>query len=295
VALDDSVSWRTNRAYLLQPLPTFRGKTMPARHFSQTPPDRANELFDKLLATSDGAAKTRERLFADLKDELELLASLQEQHLFPILQRHGMEDLLRAATGDNEETGRLLAELGDMPKNSSEFLGKVAELRKAFQRHIRDDRKELLPAVLKVLSDEEAQAVAEQVEDDVASFEETKRTDSSAAAEGWQTLPKAAEGLSDMVHLGTESAQTAALGVQDLSRECLRMTQKRLQTNLDGWVRLAQCRSIQDAARIQISLLQDNIEQTLSNSFHLADLTVKLAEKTARQGARTSPHSRDFA
>ncbi len=35
---------------------------MPARHLGHTPPDRANELFDKILATSDGAAKTRERL-----------------------------------------------------------------------------------------------------------------------------------------------------------------------------------------------------------------------------------------
>jgi hypothetical protein len=272
---------------------------MPAKHFSQTPPDRANDLFEKLLATSDGAAKTRERLFTDLKDELELLATLQEQHLFPILERHGMEDLLKAATDDNQETGRLLEELAGMPKNSGEFLSKVAELRTAFQRHIRDDRKELLPAVLKVLSDEEIQAVAEQVEDEVANFEEMRRTDSSLVAEEPQVLQKAQDGLTDVMHLGTQSAQTAALGVQDLSRECLQMSQKRLQTNLDGWVRLAQCRSLQDAARIQISLLQDNLEQTLSNGFRLADLTVRLAEKTAWRGARSStganPHSRDFA
>lgn len=51
---------------------------MPAnRRFSQTPPDKANELFEKLLATSDNAVKTRERLLADLKEELELLANLQ--------------------------------------------------------------------------------------------------------------------------------------------------------------------------------------------------------------------------
>ncbi len=51
------------------------------RRFSQAPPDKANELFDKLLATSDAAGKTRERLFQDLKQELELLATLQEEHL----------------------------------------------------------------------------------------------------------------------------------------------------------------------------------------------------------------------
>ena len=43
---------------------------MTTRTFSQTPPDKANELFEKLLATSDNAAKTRERLLSDLKEEL---------------------------------------------------------------------------------------------------------------------------------------------------------------------------------------------------------------------------------
>src|SRR5215207_7417308 len=150
---------------------------MPSKHFSQTPPDKANDLFDKLLATSDSAIKTRERLFADLKDELELLASLQEQHLFPILQKHGMEDLLSASISDNDETASLLGELDSMQKSSGEFLGKVAELRKAFQRHIRDDRKQLLPAVLKVLSDEEAEAVAEKVEDEMAAMGQTRRAE----------------------------------------------------------------------------------------------------------------------
>jgi hemerythrin-like domain-containing protein len=132
------------------------------RRFSQTPPDKANELFEKLLATSDAAIKIRERLFQDLKEELELLANLQEEHLFPVLRRHGMQDLLRDATNDNQETATLLTELEHRPKDSAEFISKVAELRRAFQRHIRDDRKELLPAVLKVLSEEEANAVAEK-------------------------------------------------------------------------------------------------------------------------------------
>lgn len=260
---------------------------MPTRHFSQTPPDRANELFDKLLATSDGAAKTRERLFADLKDELELLATLQEQHLFPILQRHAMEDLLRAASSDNEETASLLDELERMPKNSGEFLGKVADLRKAFQRHIRDDRKELLPAVLKVLSEEEAQAVVEQVEDELATLTDAKSHEARSSRDESLAPRPGIEGADDVMRMGTDSAHTVATGLQDLSQECLLMSRKRIQTNLDGWAKLAQCRSLQDLTRTQISLIQDNLELTLSNGFRLADLTVQLAERTAWQGGRS--------
>src|SRR5918993_5025332 len=187
---------------------------MPVKHFSQTPPDKANDLFDKILATSDTATKTRERLFADLKDELELLANLQEQHLFPILQRHGMEELLSASISDNEETASLLGELERMQKSSGEFLGKVSELRRAFQRHIRDDRKQLLPAVLEVLSDEEAQAVADQVEDELASLSDAKQIEADSPAGMSPTIRGTIESVDDVVRMGTDSAHTVAASVQ---------------------------------------------------------------------------------
>jgi hypothetical protein len=44
------------------------------RQLIQNGPAKANEFFAKLADTSDTAVKTRERLFADLKEELELLA-----------------------------------------------------------------------------------------------------------------------------------------------------------------------------------------------------------------------------
>lgn len=185
------------------------------RRYSQTPPDKANELFDKLLATSDNAVKTRERLLADLKEELELLATLQEEHLFPVLTRHGMQELVQEATNDNQQTAALLGELERMPKNDAEFLGKVTELRRAFQQHIRDDRKELLPAVLKVLSDEEASAIAETVEDEMANIDETKRSEARRSREQVEAVQRVTEDVADTLRAGVESAQTMAQAMQE--------------------------------------------------------------------------------
>jgi hypothetical protein len=185
------------------------------RRFSQAPPDKANELFEKLLATSDTAVKTRERLLADLKEELELLATLQEEHLFPVLTRHGMQDLVREATNDNQETAALLSELESAPKNNAEFLSKVTELRRAFQQHIRDDRKELLPAVLKVLSDEEAKAIAETVEDEMANIDETKRAEARRRREQGEAVQRVTEDVADTLRAGVESAQTMAQAMQE--------------------------------------------------------------------------------
>jgi hypothetical protein len=313
---------------------------MTTRKFNQTPPDKARDLFEKLLATSDSAMKTRERLFADLQEELTLLATLQEQHLLPVLRRHGMEDLVRQALSDNEETTALLTDLERIPKNNGEFLAKVAELRRVFQQHIRDDRKELLPAVLKVLSDDEAEAVVEKVEDEMAALDETKRFEARRAREQIDTVQQVTDDLGQTVRAGTESAQNIAQsmqqivqnsfgvfselarrstgqamqmfgrperegrglteqaseglntvaqsntvlvrGFQDVSREWFELSQKRLQTNLEGLNALAHCRTVNDFVAVQSSLIRDNLEQTVDNSRRMAELTIQLADEAAR-------------
>src|SRR5919112_420217 len=127
------------------------------RQLIQTAPAKANELLAKLVDTTDTAVKTRERLFSDLKAELELLATLEEEHLFPVLKKYKeTKGLVSEALNDNKQTRKLIAELEQTPKESEEFTAKVAELRKVFQQSVRDDRNELLPAVLKALSGEVA-------------------------------------------------------------------------------------------------------------------------------------------
>src|SRR4028119_169393 len=99
------------------------------KQFIQTNPAKALELFGRLLETSDKAIKTRERLFGELKDELELAVKLEEQHLFPVLKKHKeTKDLVQEALSDNKETRKLLADLERTAKDDESFIAKVAEL-----------------------------------------------------------------------------------------------------------------------------------------------------------------------
>src|SRR3954454_16036228 len=114
------------------------------RQLIQTSPTKANELFARLAETSGNAVKTRERLFSELKEELELHMRLEEQHLFPVLKKHKeTKELVSDALNDNKETHRALTQLERAQKDSEKFTSKVADLRKAFQQHVRDERKEL--------------------------------------------------------------------------------------------------------------------------------------------------------
>jgi len=214
--------------------------------FNQTPPDKANELFAKLLDTSEGAVKTREQLFSDLKVELELLANVQEQHLFPVLRKHKeTQGLVGEALRDNQETKALLVELEAMPKDGEAFARKVADLRKVFQQHIRDDKKELLPVVLKVLSEEEVDAVVEKIEGEIAEVEATKRAEAEnrratarRARDQAESLRKVSESTVNAVEAGVESAQTLARTARETMQSSLSTASQTAQRSTDQVVQL---------------------------------------------------------
>lgn len=149
---------------------------MTLRSLMQAGPAKANELFTRLSETSDSAVKTREKLFAELKAELEFHTSLEERHLFPVLRRNPeTKDLVADAIRDNKELRARLVELDSMAKNDAAFAGQLSDLQKVFRQHSRDDRKELLPAVQRALSDEQVQGVTDRMEAGIAEAEQARQ------------------------------------------------------------------------------------------------------------------------
>ena len=142
----------------------------------QAGPAKANELFAKLAETSDGAVKTRERLFAELKAELEQHTSLEEQHLFPVLRRNPeTKGLVADAIKDNRELRATPAELEARPTNDEAFPEGPRAVTQAFRQHARDEKTELLPAVQRAISEEQVQGVAEKMEAGLAEAEQARQ------------------------------------------------------------------------------------------------------------------------
>jgi hemerythrin HHE cation binding domain-containing protein len=158
-----------------------RGDPMSLRTLMQAGPAKANELFAKLSETSDGAIKTREKFFSELKAELELHTSLEEQHLFPILRRNAeTKDLVAEGIKDNKELRAKLTELEALPKNDETFPEQLKDLQKTFRQHARDDKRELLPAVQRALSEEQVQNVVEKIEAGVAEADKARQDEVEA-------------------------------------------------------------------------------------------------------------------
>jgi hypothetical protein len=156
---------------------------MTLRQTLQAAPIKTKDLIEKLKATSNQALKTRESVFAELKEQLTLYLDQEEQHLLPLLKKHAGTKALAADAGKaSKELRAQLASLDGVAKDTDEFAAQVGELQTLLQKHVRDERKELLPAVLKALDDEEAAGVAEAIEAGFADAEEAKRDQKRKAA-----------------------------------------------------------------------------------------------------------------
>ena len=239
----------------------------------QVSPARSSEIFSKLLETSEGAVKTRQRLLAKLANELGLLAQLEEKHLFPALRKHKeMKELVRAALEDNKQTKQLLTNLERIPADSEEFAKKVADLRRLFQQRVREDRKELLPAIAKVLTEDEAQGVVDGYVTSRAAIAESRR---SAAK---QRRAAAARVRDPFWRLERET-EPEAKAVHDAAGETIESAQDSGQKVVELFGRAAEATGeVARLASMEIGALSKSGEAVRSGLLQLSREWVELAQ-----------------
>lgn len=154
---------------------------MTLRQTIQAAPGKTADLIAKLSATSNQAVKTREGLFQRLSDELMHYVEIEEQHFLPLLRKHAeTRELANDALKGNKALRASLEKLAAMPMDTDAFLEELALLDKGFQQHVRDERKELLPAILKAFTDEEAATLAQTVDGAIADADKARRDEKRA-------------------------------------------------------------------------------------------------------------------
>ena len=218
---------------------------MNLRTLMQAGPAKANELFGRLAETSAGAVKTRERLYGELKTELELHTRLEEQHLFPILRRHDEKELVADAIRDNRELQAKLKELDALPKTDEGFLEKIQDLRKAFRQHARDDKTEILPAVQRALSEEQVQTVTEKMEAGRAEAEQARQDE----AEERRLKARQEREQADQAEAAEQARVEAERHVQETARQMTDAVLKPVEIAADSAFEAA--RVMADAAKDQ--------------------------------------------
>jgi iron-sulfur cluster repair protein YtfE (RIC family) len=128
--------------------------------------NKVKELLNKIKETPDSSGKTREKLFAELKQELEIHTSFEEEVFYPQAEeKTRMKDEIRDAMEEHDEAKQLLEALSEMEPASEEWMETIQELTDALSHHIRDEEQKLFPAARQKIDPTEAESIGREYEE----------------------------------------------------------------------------------------------------------------------------------
>jgi hemerythrin superfamily protein len=156
-------------------------------------------LFRRFAQTTPRAVKTRERLVAQLRDELDLHARLEEEIFYPAVRRlEGGERLITKAELEHETVKRLMTEIDGIAMSDPALPARGKALKDAVVHHATEEEKEIFAAAAQ-LGDDELERLGDEMADRKAALRAAGPPSRNALL-GWPIL--AIVGLAAGVILG---------------------------------------------------------------------------------------------
>src|ERR1700730_3083380 len=119
---------------------------------------KVSGIFEKLEPTTERGIKTREELFAQLKQELEAHTQIEESIFYPVLEdADETHDITLEAFEEHAVVKRLLAELDELAKDDEHWGAKLTVLKENVEHHVEEEEGEMFKKARNVLSDEQAE------------------------------------------------------------------------------------------------------------------------------------------
>lgn len=132
----------------------------------QSDHERVKQLLAKLLGTTPRAAKTREKLVGEIEKELLAHARIEEEIFYPRFREaaeKGDEALFFEAKEEHHVVELVLPELKQVDPHSPGFAAKALVLQELVEHHVREEEQEMFPRAKELFSQEELQALGEQL------------------------------------------------------------------------------------------------------------------------------------
>jgi hemerythrin superfamily protein len=132
---------------------------------------KVEDLFEKIDETTERAEKTREDLFARVKQELDVHAHLEETLVYPALRKaEETRELTLEAFEEHKVVKDLLAELDRMGKGSEQWKAKFTVLKENVEHHVKEEEDELFPDGKKVLDSVRREVLAKAMAEEKSRF-----------------------------------------------------------------------------------------------------------------------------
>lgn len=126
---------------------------------------KVSGIFEKLEPTTERAEKTREELFTQLKQELTVHTTIEEQIFYPAIKdADETHEITLEALEEHAVVKQLLSELDADPKDTEEWKAKLTVLKENVEHHVEEEETEMFPKAKKVLSEEQIEQLGARME-----------------------------------------------------------------------------------------------------------------------------------
>ncbi|HEY6189944.1 MAG TPA: hemerythrin domain-containing protein [Pyrinomonadaceae bacterium] len=135
--------------------------------------EKVSGIFEKLEPTTERGVKTRTELFAQLKQELEIHARVEEEIFYPAIKNaRETRDITLEAYEEHHVVKQLLDELEELPVDDETWGAKLKVLQENVEHHVEEEETEMFSSAREVLSKDEIEELGTRME---AAKQEQKR------------------------------------------------------------------------------------------------------------------------
>jgi hypothetical protein len=127
--------------------------------------EKVSSIFEKLEETTEGAEKTREELFTQLKQELDVHAHIEETIFYPVLKKsEETRDITMEGIQEHHVVKLLLRELDAMGVGTETWTAKLKVLKENVEHHVEEEEDDMFKSAREVLSKEQLEELGALME-----------------------------------------------------------------------------------------------------------------------------------
>ena len=140
---------------------------------------KVSGIFQQLEPTTERAEKTRTELFAQLKQELDIHAHVEETIFYPSIKREAeTREIVLEGFEEHHVIKTLLGELAETPVDTEQWTAKLKVLKENVEHHVEEEEGEMFQKARLVLSEEQINDLGARME------EEKKRQEGKTKSAG---------------------------------------------------------------------------------------------------------------
>lgn len=127
--------------------------------------ERVRELFSQLERTVEEDGGHREHLFSALQRELDVHTQAEEKFFYSQLKGEDeTREIVLESLDEHKDVRKMLGEIEAMDNSGAEWIVKLRILKENVEHHVAEEENELFPRARKILQEDEAAGIAEDIE-----------------------------------------------------------------------------------------------------------------------------------